>query len=117
MRRVSGKDTTPEKRVGSFIHRLGYRFQLHVRSPLAKCGTSPRSAKNIEVEPQMDADERRCAEAPPPTLNSQLSTGPKPPNGSPPGTGPLHLPGQRTLTPASRTARRRVQTQPSACVR
>ena len=31
MSRIRGKDTTPEKRVRSLLHRLGYRFRLHVR--------------------------------------------------------------------------------------
>lgn len=29
MRRVKGKDTTPEKTIRSLLHRLGYRFRLH----------------------------------------------------------------------------------------
>jgi DNA mismatch endonuclease (patch repair protein) len=29
MSRIRGKDTTPEKRVRSLLHRLGYRFRLH----------------------------------------------------------------------------------------
>jgi DNA mismatch endonuclease, patch repair protein len=29
MGRISGKDTGPEKRVRSLLHRLGYRFRLH----------------------------------------------------------------------------------------
>ncbi|WP_342363490.1 DNA mismatch endonuclease Vsr [Terrarubrum flagellatum] len=29
MRRVKGKDTAPEKKVRSLLHRLGYRFRLH----------------------------------------------------------------------------------------
>lgn len=29
MRRVHGKDTTPEKTVRSMLHRLGFRFRLH----------------------------------------------------------------------------------------
>jgi DNA mismatch endonuclease (patch repair protein) len=29
MSRVRGKDTTPEKAVRSFLHRLGFRFRLH----------------------------------------------------------------------------------------
>ncbi len=32
MSRVRGKDTTPERRVRSLVHRLGYRFRLHRRS-------------------------------------------------------------------------------------
>ena len=29
MSRIRGKNTTPEKRVRSLLHRLGYRFRLH----------------------------------------------------------------------------------------
>jgi DNA mismatch endonuclease (patch repair protein) len=29
MSRIRGRDTTPEKRVRSLLHRLGYRFRLH----------------------------------------------------------------------------------------
>ncbi len=29
MGRIKGKDTTPEKRVRSVLHRMGYRFRLH----------------------------------------------------------------------------------------
>lgn len=32
MSRIRGKDTTPERRVRSFLHRMGYRFRLHVRA-------------------------------------------------------------------------------------
>jgi DNA mismatch endonuclease (patch repair protein) len=31
MSRIRGKDTTPEKAVRSRLHRMGYRFRLHVR--------------------------------------------------------------------------------------
>ena len=31
MSRIRGKDTTPELQVRSVVHRLGYRFRLHVR--------------------------------------------------------------------------------------
>jgi len=34
MSRIRGKDTTPEKVVRSLLHRLGYRFRLHVRIPV-----------------------------------------------------------------------------------
>jgi hypothetical protein len=34
MSRIRGKDTTPEKAVRSLLHRLGYRFRLHVRIPV-----------------------------------------------------------------------------------
>lgn len=32
MSRIRGKNTTPEMRVRSLLHRLGYRFRLHVKS-------------------------------------------------------------------------------------
>jgi DNA mismatch endonuclease Vsr len=32
MSRIRGKNTTPELRVRSLLHRLGYRFRLHVKS-------------------------------------------------------------------------------------
>jgi hypothetical protein len=35
MSRIRGKDTTPEKIVRSLLHRMGYRFRLHVRIPLS----------------------------------------------------------------------------------
>ena len=35
MSRIRGKDTTPEKRVRSLLHRLGCRFRLHVRIPVS----------------------------------------------------------------------------------
>ena len=34
MSRIRGKDTKPEKIVRSLLHRLGYRFRLHVRIPV-----------------------------------------------------------------------------------
>jgi DNA mismatch endonuclease (patch repair protein) len=34
MSRIRGKDTTPERIVRSLLHRLGYRFRLHVRIPI-----------------------------------------------------------------------------------
>ena len=34
MSRIRGKDTTPEKAVRSLLHRMGYRFRLHVRIPI-----------------------------------------------------------------------------------
>jgi len=34
MSRIRGKDTTPERIVRSLLHRLGYRFRLHVRIPV-----------------------------------------------------------------------------------
>ncbi len=40
MSRIRGKHTTPERIVRSLLHRLGYRFRLHVRIPV--------TAKNAE---------------------------------------------------------------------
>src|SRR6266567_2083683 len=36
MSRIRGKDTTPEKRVRSLLHRLGCRFRLNVKIPVGK---------------------------------------------------------------------------------
>ena len=35
MSRIRGKNTTPEMRVRSFLHRAGFRFRLHVPLPLS----------------------------------------------------------------------------------
>jgi DNA mismatch endonuclease (patch repair protein) len=34
MSRIRGKDTTPERIIRSLLHRMGYRFRLHVRIPI-----------------------------------------------------------------------------------
>src|SRR5436309_5666557 len=36
MSRIRGKNTTPEIRVRSLLHRLGYRFRLHARIPVGE---------------------------------------------------------------------------------
>jgi hypothetical protein len=36
MSRIRGKDTTPEKIVRSLLHKMGFRFRLHVRIPLGE---------------------------------------------------------------------------------
>jgi DNA mismatch endonuclease (patch repair protein) len=45
MSRIRGKDTMPEKIVRSLLHRMGYRFRLHVRIPVevgtSRCGVPP----------------------------------------------------------------------------
>ena len=33
--RIRGKNTTPEKRVRSLLHRLGFRFRLYARIPVS----------------------------------------------------------------------------------
>lgn len=43
--RIRGKDTTPEKIVRSLLHRMGYRFRLHVRIPI-QSGTQELRKKN-----------------------------------------------------------------------
>jgi len=43
MSRIRGKDTTPEKRVRSFLHRLGFRYRLNVKIPIAKRTSHPTS--------------------------------------------------------------------------
>jgi DNA mismatch endonuclease Vsr len=47
MSRIRSKDTKPEKVVRSLLHRMGYRFRLHVRIPIEVGETisaSPKSA-------------------------------------------------------------------------
>jgi DNA mismatch endonuclease (patch repair protein) len=39
MSRIRGKDTTPERVVRSLLHRMGYRFRLHVRIPIPELKT------------------------------------------------------------------------------
>jgi DNA mismatch endonuclease (patch repair protein) len=34
MSRVRGKNTTPEKAVRSLLHKMGYRFRIHVKIPV-----------------------------------------------------------------------------------
>jgi DNA mismatch endonuclease (patch repair protein) len=34
MSRIRGKNTTPERIVRSLLHRMGYRFRLHIRIPI-----------------------------------------------------------------------------------
>jgi len=45
MSRIRGKHTTPEKVVRSLLHRLGYRFRLHVRIPVPMVGTARRAVR------------------------------------------------------------------------
>jgi DNA mismatch endonuclease (patch repair protein) len=47
MSRIRSKDTKPEKIVRSLLHRLGYRFRLHVRIPL-----TANRAKDKTVDPR-----------------------------------------------------------------
>ena len=48
MSRIRGKHTTPEKVVRSLLHRLGYRFRLHVRIPITTKHTKPVGRKKAQ---------------------------------------------------------------------
>ncbi len=50
MSRIRGTDTTPEKRVRSLLHGMGYRFRLHVRIPVVETG-SRRKAQETQNNP------------------------------------------------------------------
>jgi DNA mismatch endonuclease (patch repair protein) len=51
MSRIRGKDTTPEKVVRSLLHRMGYRFRLHVRIPIPQSALrKPRSRRGKEAD-------------------------------------------------------------------
>ena len=57
MSRIRGRDTTPEKRVRSLLHRLGFRFRLHVRIPVTlsasteqRAGVRCRTPRAISVD-------------------------------------------------------------------
>jgi DNA mismatch endonuclease (patch repair protein) len=54
MSRIRGKDTTPEKIVRSLLHRMGYRFRLHVRIPIHVGGTSSASPKPDPTRPNSE---------------------------------------------------------------
>ena len=43
MSRIRGKDTAPEKIVRSILHRLGFRFRLHVKIPVPSTLNFPSS--------------------------------------------------------------------------
>jgi DNA mismatch endonuclease (patch repair protein) len=65
MSRIRGKDTTPEMVVRSLLHRLGYRFRLHVRIPvILSASTGERkkgevSKKSLSRACRAEASERR----------------------------------------------------------
>ena len=44
MSRIRGKDTTPERIVRSLLHRMGYRFRLHVRIPVSLSSSNEERA-------------------------------------------------------------------------
>jgi DNA mismatch endonuclease, patch repair protein len=50
MSRIRGRDTNPEKVVRSLLHRMGYRFRLHVRIPIP-----PEVASKLRPRSTLDA--------------------------------------------------------------
>jgi DNA mismatch endonuclease, patch repair protein len=52
MSRIKGKDTTPEKVVRSMLHKMGYRFRLHVRIEVP-AGTLKGQTKTFFVRPDI----------------------------------------------------------------
>src|SRR5712671_1022956 len=44
MSRIRGKNTSPEMRVRSLLHRIGFRFRLHVRIPIPSAPLAPAPA-------------------------------------------------------------------------
>ena len=49
MSRIRGKDTTPEKRIRSLLHGLGYRFRLQVRMPVPVDSLSASTGERVSV--------------------------------------------------------------------
>ncbi len=50
MSRIRGKNTTPELVVRSLLHRMGFRFRLHVRIPIPppKVGMNSTSSHHLQ---------------------------------------------------------------------
>ena len=46
MSRIRGKDTTPEKIVRSLLHKMGFRFRLHVRIPVGPVRNAELGIRN-----------------------------------------------------------------------
>jgi DNA mismatch endonuclease (patch repair protein) len=57
MSRIRGKNTTPEKIVRSMLHKMGYRFRLHVKIPVPD--SIPFSASHGEKVAKPDEVKRR----------------------------------------------------------
>jgi DNA mismatch endonuclease, patch repair protein len=64
MSRIRGKDTTPEKTVRSLLHRMGYRFRLHVRIPMG-------GRAKLPLRLEMAAQQRRPTGSQPSTLGGR----------------------------------------------
>ncbi len=52
MSRIRSKDTTPERIVRSMLHKMGYRFRLHVRIEVA-AGTLKGQTKRFFIRPDI----------------------------------------------------------------
>ncbi len=70
MSRVKGKDTSPERVVRSFVHRLGYRFRLHARDLPGKPDiVLPRHRKIVFVHGCFWHGHKRCPRSGRPATN------------------------------------------------
>lgn len=73
MARVKGRDTAPERIVRSLVHRMGFRFRLHVRNIH---GTPdivlPRHRKVIFVHGCFWHGHKRCSRSERPTTRQQF---------------------------------------------
>ena len=70
MSRVKGKDTSPERIVRSFVHRLGYRFRLHARDLPGKPDiVLPRHRKVVFVHGCFWHGHKRCPRSGRPVTN------------------------------------------------
>ena len=70
MARVHGRDTEPEKIVRSLLHRLGYRFRLHIRKlPGSPDIVLPRWRKVIFIHGCFWHGHEGCKRATRPTTN------------------------------------------------
>src|SRR5438552_3038172 len=74
MSRIRGKNTTPELRVRSLLHKMGFRFRVHVRIPIPrKLSTFNLKLGTSKLQPstpkQFSAASSRSA-----TFNFQPST-------------------------------------------
>src|SRR5204863_6910534 len=72
MSRIRGKDTAPEKIVRSLLHKMGYRFRLHVRIPIPTGGT--RSASPNATSPNSTQKKKSGTRVTRPSENSKLAT-------------------------------------------
>jgi len=73
MSRIRGKDTKPEKLVRSLLHRMGYRFRLHVDSLPGKPDiVLPRHKKVIFVNGCFWHGHKNCKRASRPQSNAEF---------------------------------------------